>query len=135
MYVQVSRECKYIPRNDIDQQQSPHNRHLSRYPVILERSDNLRLPLTRAVPANRRLITIVVSIVHHARMISIVADVDQGCGIAVVGVDASKSATVHCCYALDVDVALALGAALLSDRLTVLRENIPNVSIMEIDSK
>lgn len=65
------------------------------------------LRLTRAVASLGRLITLVVANEHLARMSSVIADVLERRGVAVIGVDAREDTAVLGGDALDVDVPLA----------------------------
>jgi hypothetical protein len=71
----------------------------------------VKICLTRAVSNLFRLAATCATIVEHTWMISVCANVDKCRGIAVVRVDAGDFTTVTGSDALDVDVALALGAA------------------------
>ena len=68
--------------------------------------------LARAVADLLGLAAACASVVEHAGVAGVGADVLRGCRVAVVAVDARDLAAVSCRRALDVNVPLALGLAL-----------------------
>lgn len=84
--------------------------------------------LTRAIPGLDGLAAVGAARVHLARVLSVGADVLEGGGVAVVGVDADDLAAVARGRALDVDVALTLGGALDECESDNCQLSIPGIS-------